>query len=199
VLDDPFQLVWLIGFLAGSVIRAVYARRNKSAEVDRHRRTALDLTLVTITTLGLIVLPVVYLATDWLDFADYGLPSRAHQTAGWLGAAVFAVALWLLWRSHVDLGSNWSAFPEIRSDHSLVTEGVYRSIRHPMYTAHWLWAVAQMLLLQNWIAGPALAVFFLPFCLVRIPYEERMMLDRFGDEYRAYMDRTGRIVPRLWG
>ena len=61
----------------------------------------------------------------------------------------------------------------------------------------WLRGVAQALLLQNWIAGWAGLVSFLPLYLLRVPREERMMLDKFGETYRAYMGRTGRVFPRL--
>ena len=66
-----------------------------------------------------------------------------------------------------------------------------------MYASEWLWGVAQALLLQNWVAGWAGLSLFTPLYVLRVPGEERMMLDRFGEEYRAYMDRTGRVVPRL--
>ena len=136
---------------------------------------------------------IVYVLTHWFDFADYRLPTWA----GWVGAAVFAIALWLLWRSHADLGRNWSPTLEISEGHALVTYGVYRSIRHPMYAAHLLWGIAQAMLLQNWIAGlPALAV-FVPLYLLRVPHEEQLMLDHFGEEYRLYMNRTGRLMPRF--
>ncbi len=81
--------------------------------------------------------------------------------------------------------------------HTLVAEGVYRTIRHPMYASQMLLGVAQILLLQNWIAGPAGLLLFLPLYWVRVPREEQMMLDQFGADYRAYMARTGRILPRL--
>jgi protein-S-isoprenylcysteine O-methyltransferase Ste14 len=137
--------------------------------------------------------PLVYLFTPWLDFANYDLPGWM----GWAGTAAFAAALVLLWRSHADLGLNWSATLRIRSGHCLVTRGIYRDIRHPMYAAHLLWAVAQGLLLANWLAGWAFLAVFVPFYLLRVPHEEKMMLDQFGDEYRAYMARTGRLIPRL--
>ncbi|MFH1920047.1 MAG: hypothetical protein ABIP48_09200 [Planctomycetota bacterium] len=60
-----------------------------------------------------------------------------------------------------------------------------------------VWAVAQALLLQNWIAGPSMLAVFLPFYLLRVPHEERMLLAHFGEEYRSYVNRTGRIIPRL--
>jgi protein-S-isoprenylcysteine O-methyltransferase Ste14 len=138
--------------------------------------------------------PLVYVFTPWLDFANYDLPGWM----GWVGTPVFAAALVLLWRSHADLGLNWSATLQIKSGHSLVTHGVYRRIRHPMYAAHALWAVAQGLLLENWLAGWAFVVTFVPLYLLRVPREERMMLERFGQEYRTYIARTGRMIPRFW-
>lgn len=192
--DSAFKTVYLIGLIVGSVIRKWYARPNKRQDVADNRRSWPDALLVALGAAGIFILPLLCVVTDRLDFADYPLPAWA----GWAGAGVFTAALWLLWRSHVDLGRNWSPTPQIRTDHSLVTQGVYRRIRHPMYAAHWLWALAQALLLDNWLAGPAMLVTFAPLYIVRVPHEERMMLDHFGQEYREYMSRTGRVIPRLW-
>ena len=87
---------------------------------------------------------------------------------------------------------------EIRETHRLVTRGVYRYVRHPMYSAFFLWAVAQALLLANWIAGPAGLAGFGTLFALRMPREERMMKEKFGDEYRAYEARTHRIVPGIF-
>ncbi|HKJ67324.1 MAG TPA: protein-S-isoprenylcysteine O-methyltransferase, partial [bacterium] len=116
---------------------------------------------------------------------------------GWTGAGVFVAAIWLLWRSHADLGRSFSPGLEILDDHTLVTEGVFRYIRHHMYAAHVLWSVAQLLLLQNWIAGPAMLVAQIPLYLYRLPREEHMMLMQFGEDYRRYLHRTGRLLPRF--
>jgi protein-S-isoprenylcysteine O-methyltransferase Ste14 len=67
-----------------------------------------------------------------------------------------------------------------------------------MYSAFWLWAVAQALLLPNWIAGPAGLFGFGLLFFLRVGREEELMTDTFGDEYRRYMDRTARIVPRIY-
>lgn len=68
-----------------------------------------------------------------------------------------------------------------------------------MYASQWLWSVAQPLLLQNWIAGWVGPLLFLPLYVLRVPREERMMLEQFGEAYRAYVSRTGRVFPRLKG
>ena len=191
--DSVFKIVFLVGFVLGSVIRGVYTiphRRSKPTEV---RWSTLEAILMVLSSVGLVVVPLVYIFTPWLDVADYHLPAWA----GWTGAAVFAVALWLLWRSHVALGRNWSPVVGIKEEHTLVTQGVFRHIRHPMYAAHFVWGIAQLLLLHNWIAGPALLVTFIPTYLVRVPREKGLLLDHFGEEYQAYMERTGRLLPRI--
>ena len=192
-IDNTFKVIFLVGFVVGSVIRKVYTagcRGNKS--VDK-RKSVVDIILIIAAGVGLAA-PLFYLFSPWLDFANYDLP-------GWLGCVgtvVFAMALFLLWRSHADLGRNWSAILQIRQEHSLVTDGIYRHIRHPMYAAHLLWAIAQGLLLENWLAGWAFLVMFVPFYLFRVPKEEKLMLEQFGQEYRQYISRTGRIIPRFW-
>ncbi len=189
MLNNYFKFLYLIGLIAGFLIRARYIRRKKE-----YTFRGMDKMLLTLVSIGMPLAPVIYLATPWLDFADYHLP----LWAGWIGVAIFSMALWLLFRSHADLGRNFSPTLEIKEGQTLVTSGVYSHIRHPMYAAHWLWAVSQVLLLQNWIAGPAFLVTFLPMYLYRVPREEQMMTENFGDEYRSYMKRTGRIIPRFW-
>jgi protein-S-isoprenylcysteine O-methyltransferase Ste14 len=78
-----------------------------------------------------------------------------------------------------------------------VTHGVYRWVRHPMYTAIFLFAIAQGLLLPNWFAGWAGLITFAALYLSRIGNEEKMMREAFGEEYQAYMRRTGRLWPRI--
>ncbi len=201
--ESSFKYVFVAAFAAGCVIRGICTapvargRRRESGKIVGGRRVWAEWLLLMLVSVGMFVLPLVYLLTSWLDFADYRLPEGVSVVIGVVGTAVFGFALWLLWRSHADLGRHWSVKLEIQQRHSLVTEGVYRHIRHPMYAAHWLWAIAQALLLHNWIAGPAFLVAFLPMYLRRVPHEEQMLLDNFGEEYRRYVSRTGRVIPRV--
>ena len=79
----------------------------------------------------------------------------------------------------------------------LVTWGIYRYLRHPIFTAQWLWCIGQVLLLHNWIAGWTGTVTFLPFYFYYRPRLEQMMLKRFGAAYLDYMQHTGGIIPRF--
>jgi protein-S-isoprenylcysteine O-methyltransferase Ste14 len=67
-----------------------------------------------------------------------------------------------------------------------------------MYSAFWLWAIAQFLLLPNWVAGAAGILGFGILYLGRVQQEERLMLDTFGDDYRIYMNNTARIIPWVY-
>jgi protein-S-isoprenylcysteine O-methyltransferase Ste14 len=66
-----------------------------------------------------------------------------------------------------------------------------------MYASEWLWAIAQPLLIPNWVAGLLGCMAFIPFYLLRVRGEEEMMRDSFGEQYEAYARKTGRIFPRL--
>ena len=113
-------------------------------------------------------------------------------------AAVALAALAMFRLTHKALGRNWSVSLDVRERHTLVTDGVYRHVRHPMYTAFWLLAVAQALFLPNWIVGPAGIIGFGTLFFFRVGREERMMLDAFGDDYRAYMARSARVIPWVY-
>lgn len=114
----------------------------------------------------------------------------------WLAVGVTALSLVGLSVVHRELGRYWSAFLEIKSDHELIEVGPYRWVRHPMYSVLMVHAVGLGIVAANiWVL--ALGVLRALMFFVRIPREEAMLIARFGDQYREYAKRTGRLVPRL--
>jgi protein-S-isoprenylcysteine O-methyltransferase Ste14 len=193
VVTHPSAAYFFICFVIYTATRAVYARRTRSM-VKAHRQVdGLEKGLLLFVIPSGLLLPLLYLFTPLLWFADYRLPAAAQ----WCGGLLMLAALWLFWRSHADLGLNWSATLELRQEHTLVTSGVYRWIRHPMYASIFLFSLAQGLLLPNWLAGWSALVPFTLLYLVRVPREEAMMCKFFGDEYCRYMQSTGRLFPRV--
>jgi protein-S-isoprenylcysteine O-methyltransferase Ste14 len=183
--------------LAASIImvaiRAPHGQRSRSVKVVKNRRGKRELILLTLAWLGFII-PLVWVASPAFSFAEY--PLRLGPLIA--GVICLAVGLWLFYRSHVDLGTNWSITLQVREHHQLITQGVYKSIRHPMYSALFLYSLGQVLVLPNWIAGPSYLVTFGILFVFRIRDEERMMLEEFGDEYATYMAKTKRLVPGIW-
>lgn len=192
-----FAGIYLAGMIVEIVIRAPYNKQRKKIVKTDQRVSAAEKLLLTLFFIGMFALPAVYAFTPWLDFANYNLSQVMSMLVGIVGTVVFIAALWVFWRAHHDLGSNWSPSLEINAEQTLITQGIYAVVRHPMYSSQFLWSIAQALLLQNWIAGVAGVVCFLPLYLIRVPREEQMMLDHFGDAYRDYMARTGRVLPKL--
>jgi protein-S-isoprenylcysteine O-methyltransferase Ste14 len=190
--ETTCKIVFLIGFTTILAIRFYFARLLQSQKVKDDRKTPLEKVLIGLTVLGMYM-PLVGVFTTWLTFANYQLPGWT----GWVGTVMFAAAIGLFWRAHVDLDLNWSASLEIRENHRLVNCGVYQYVRHPMYASLWLWGLAQLLLLHNWIYGLSHLASFVPMYLLRIPQEEQMMIDTFGEEYQEYMSRTGRVIPQF--
>jgi len=130
--DTFFTILYFVFIFAASIIRGVYTKQFKQ---NREYTDKLDKFLTILPILGMFILPLIYALTSWLDFADYQLPGWA----GWIGAAIFALRLWVLWRSHADLVRQWSVKVDIQEEHKLVTDGIFKHIRHPMYAAHILW------------------------------------------------------------
>lgn len=193
MFDSIFKIIYFIEFVVISIVRGAQTRPYRRTKIEVDRKTVPDLVLLVLAGIGMLV-PLLYVFSSLLNFANYGLPNWV----GWLGAIFFALAIWLLWRSHVDLGRNWIPTLGFRHEHQLVTDGVFKHIRHPMYAAHILWGIAAVLMLHNWIAGFAFLIVSVIHYLSRVNAEEQMMLERFGEQYERYMQRTGRIIPRYW-
>jgi protein-S-isoprenylcysteine O-methyltransferase Ste14 len=188
------KLIWFLGIVGWYAIRYRHQKRSRRIPKVRRFDRKRESFLLAMSICGMLLVPLYYVLTDQPKFAAYPFtPALA-----WAGAAVFSFALWLFHRTHRDLGRNWSVTLEIREQHALVTTGIYSRLRHPMYSAFWLWALAQALLLPNWVAGPAGLVGFGTLFFFRIGREERLMAETFGDEYRRYMERTDRVVPGIF-
>jgi protein-S-isoprenylcysteine O-methyltransferase Ste14 len=187
------KIIWCVGVVAWFVIRYPHARRSKRTPGQRAENRGLEIVLLSISATGLGVIPAVYAATGIPALAEH--PLHVWQVVA--GGLTFLASLVLFRRTHAALGRNWSVTLEVREKHALVTDGIYRYVRHPMYTAFWLWAIAQALLLPNWVAGFSGIVGFGTLYLFRVPREEQMMLDAFGSSYADYAKRTGRVFPKL--
>ena len=188
------KIIWVLGIVTWYVIRYPFERKAKRVRVVGGSRSTSERTGLIAATLGLGAIPGFYVATGFPRGAEHAAPAWAVI----VGAFVYGAGLWLFRRSHKDLGKNWSITLEIRDQHRLVSNGVYQRVRHPMYSAFWLMAVGQALLLPNWFAGLAGLVGFGVLFFLRVGKEEHMMMQTFGDEYRAYMQRTKRIIPRVY-
>lgn len=185
--------VWIAGLVAWFAIRWPYQRRSRRIAVVSDGRSLGDRIVLAASGIGLALIPVIYIATGFPAVADYAF----RPWMGWLGTALLIVCLMMFHISHRHLGKNWSVTLEIREKHQLITDGLYRYVRHPMYSSFWLWAIAQVFLIPNVVAGCAGLVGVGLLYFYRVGREEALMRETFGAEYDDYAQRTGRVIPRI--
>jgi protein-S-isoprenylcysteine O-methyltransferase Ste14 len=187
------KVVIFAASVAMVVIRAPHGRRSRRVNVARSCKGPREVALLTLAWIGFLV-PLIWVVSPVFSFAEYSL--RAWPFGA--GVSCLVAGLWWFHRSHSDLGTYWSVTLELRENHRLITQGVYRYVRHPMYAALFVYSIGQALVVPNWFVGPSYVVAFGILFTLRIGAEERMMLETFGDEYKAYMARTKLLVPGIW-
>ena len=175
------------------VIRAPHGQRSRGLNVVKNRKGGLETGLLTFAWFAFL-LPLVWITTPLLAFADYSLRPGPFIA----GVLCLALGLWLFHRSHADLGTNWSVTLEVREKHQLVTHGIYRHVRHPMYLSLLVYSLGQALVLPNLLAGPSYGLAMALVFAFRLGPEERMMLEAFGKDYETYRAGTKRLVRGVW-
>ena len=122
------------------------------------------------------------------------------RSATWslVGLAICCLAVPLGISARHSLGRFYVPDPEILPGQELVTRGPYRYVRHPLYTAAFLWSAGLSFLLRSLWGIAVLFVILLPVVILRIREEEAMLVDEFGDQYRNYAARTWKLLPYVY-
>ncbi len=179
-----------------NVIRMYYQKRYKKthAVTVKERNKPREQKMVWLTFFALAVPGIMWLVTKWLSFGQFYLPDSIRIT----GVIIGAYSMWLFYSVHKTLGDNWSPVLEIRKEHNLVVSGAYQYVRHPMYSAMLLWWVSFSLITANWFYSATIAAGLLILFSIRIPDEEQLMTEEFGEQYKTYMKQTKRLIPFIY-
>lgn len=189
-----FHGFFVIVFSGMMIIRLAGWAKTSPADQIEFKETPLNMVLRGLLGLSYIAMLCVYAVYPrFLSGAIFPLPEWLR----WAGCGLGLISVGLLGWVHWALAKNFSTTLHIREGHTLVTHGPYRWVRHPMYTVLVLFFLGLLLISANWMVGiPALIA--LPLILVkRLGSEEALMIEQFGSDYREYMKRTGRFLPRL--
>jgi protein-S-isoprenylcysteine O-methyltransferase Ste14 len=192
--DQPFRLILILGFATVTCIGLYYRIKSYTGEKLNRRQEGL------FVLLGLRLIALIFFAgviaymikPAWMAWSSMPLPVWLR----WMGVGLALLGTILkTWTFH-KLGRNLTDTVVTRTEHSLVTSGPYRWVRHPFYTSFTLDLLGISLLMENWfilVCGAAALVMI----VIRTRTEEENLIAGFGDEYRAYIRRVGRFVPRL--
>lgn len=130
---------------------------------------------------------------SWLRWAYFSADVRVRVAAAILLVPTIVFFAW----SFAAIGTNYRGGVGLHAEHSLVTSGPYRYVRHPIYVAFITLMVLVMGISGDWLLGISGLVLVITIAMVRIPIEERELAARFGTEWLTYTCRTGMIVPRI--
>lgn len=187
-------LLLILGFVAN---RAYYTRKYGQPEEEtvREREGKVASTAAGLLAVLALISSLIYIINPaWMAWSALALPTWLRWSGVGLALAGFGLLQW----SHQALGKNWSDTPRLLREQLLVTSGPYRRIRHPIYTAFLMILSATLLISANWFIGMTWIGMTTIEVASRIRFEEQIMLDRFGDDYRTYMAGTGSLLPRLF-
>jgi protein-S-isoprenylcysteine O-methyltransferase Ste14 len=193
--DMPYRMAVVLLF-AGAITITAYHRLQAARSGERFDRRQEGLALAVVLRLAglaLFATTLLYLVRpETVEFSSLPLPAWLR----WSGAGFGAGGVVLLYATLTNLGKNLTDTVDVRDAATLVTTGPYRWVRHPFYVSAALLMLGVSLLAANWLIALCGAVVLMMLGL-RTPKEEAKLIERFGDDYRAYMATTGRFFPKL--
>jgi protein-S-isoprenylcysteine O-methyltransferase Ste14 len=194
--ENVFRILAAMILLTGMGISSYFRLKADRESGEKISRKVDGAPLMTVIRLGGLVLwlsPFIYLINPaWMAWSKIGLPEWVR----WLGVVLGIVcALGIYWLFS-SIGSGITATSATRQRHTLVTNGPYRWVRHPLYTFASSLFIAFGMMADNWFIA-LLGILAFTIMAIRTPREEANLIEKFGDDYRAYMKRTGRFLPRF--
>lgn len=187
-LDHPARAGTVVLMLASGIAAAF-----SNASFDRGRRDdPQNRWVVPLAIVGSIVMGWLL---PWHDRHDHW--TFDGDVARYTGLAILVPACILrLWPVFV-LGHRFSAYVAIQEEHTLVTTGPYRWVRHPSYLGAMLGFVGWALVFRS-VLGLVLLIPAWLLLQERIRAEEALLASEFGDQYAAYRARTWRLFPGVY-
>jgi protein-S-isoprenylcysteine O-methyltransferase Ste14 len=191
-----FRALFVLAAAAMLAIRLYYQskvlRDQRGLEIKEGRLSLLAGSIAALTSI-VFGLEYIFFPSRFAFAYLLGYPTWLR----WVGALALAAGITLLWLAHHHLGRNFHSLVVSKEEHVLVDTGPYRWIRHPIYTAYLLNYVGGGLLASNWVLTIVPVTMYAILVGVRMGKEETMLEEIFGPQYRAYMERTGRLLPRI--
>ena len=194
--ENIFRILAALVLFTGIGISSYFRRkadRDTGEKISRSVDGTAMMTLIRLAGLLLWLSPLVYLLNPaWMAWAKVGLPEWMR----WLGVVIGVICVLGIYWLFSSIGSGITPTSATRKQHQLVTSGPYRWVRHPLYTVGSSLFVAFGMMADNWFIA-ALGLLAFIAMAARTPKEEANLIEKFGDEYRDYMKRTGRFLPKL--
>ena len=196
--ENIFRILAALILFTGMGISSYFrlkADRESGEKIARKVDGTFFMTIIRLGGLILWLSPLVYLINPaWMAWSKIGLPEWVR----WFGVIIGITAVGGIYWLFSSIGSGITPTSATRKEHQLVTKGPYRWVRHPLYTIGSSLFIAFGMMADNWFVM-LLGILAFVAMASRTPKEEANLIEKFGDEYRQYMKRTGRYLPKLGG
>ncbi|HIB31968.1 MAG TPA: isoprenylcysteine carboxylmethyltransferase family protein [Candidatus Marinimicrobia bacterium] len=194
--EQTFRFILILGIAVIVPIGAYHRIKSQATGEKLDRRQEGIFILVTLRPIGIAFM--AGLVTYMINPALMAWSSVALSNwLRWSGVVIGITGGLLLAVTFKTLGKNLTDTVVTRAAHTLVTRGPYRWVRHPFYLATALAVVANTLVTANWFLALTGGITF-GLLVLRTRIEEEKLIERFGEDYKEYMKRTGRLLPRLF-
>lgn len=194
--ENVFRIILILGFAVVFPIGLYHRLKAHMVSKEKLNRGVEGIFILTtlrpIALVGVMGLIAYVINPTWMSWASVGLPIWVR----WFGVALGMIAVVLLIVVFRNLGTNLTDTVVTRARHTLVTSGPYRWVRHPFYVAAALAVCANSVVTANWFLALT-GIVTIALIVIRTRTEEKKLIERFGNEYRSYMERTGRFIPRI--
>jgi len=195
--ETIFRILSAIILFSGTGI-SIYSRLKADRDSGERLSRSADGTpmMLVIRIFGLVLwlTPLVYLVNPaWMIWSKLGVPEWAR----WLGVGIGFLCVAGIYWLFSSIGTGITPVSATRKEHKLSTHGIYRWIRHPLYTVGSSFYISFGLMADNWFIIFMGVLTFIVMA-IRTPKEEANLIAKFGDEYREYMKRTGKFLPKFF-
>jgi len=195
--ENIFRILAAIILFTGMGISSYYRRKADKDTGEKISRKVDGSAMMTVIKIGGLILwlsPLVYLINpNWMNWSKIGLP----ESIRWLGFGFGILCVLGIYWLFSSIGSGITPTSATRKEHKLVTNGIYRYVRHPLYTVGSSMFISFGMMADNWFIATLGVLAFIGMA-IRTPKEEANLIEKFGDEYRQYMKTTGRFLPKLF-
>ena len=193
--ENPFRIAVVVVMVLTVAVTAYHRLQAASSgeKISRKDEGYLFAAVLRLSGLCLFIATLAYVVRpSSVEWATFPLPSWFR----WLGIVTGILCSFLMYWTLSSLGKNLTDTVVTRAEATLVTHGSYRWVRHPFYVTAAVLMASVTILAANWLIGVS-SLIVMGLLAIRTPKEERMLIDKFGQQYRDYMATTGRFFPRI--
>jgi len=188
---DPINILVGLNIIAIFGANLNFAKKGVKDSVGVFKdkpKTYLQSLPLTFATVNLFVLILSVFQIGTIEYKE------EYQMIRIAGLCFYLIFSWVqVWATKV-LGKNYSQYVVVRKDHSLITSGLFKFIRHPQYASQFLMDFGGAVATLSFVLAP-LSIILLPFLFLRASLEDKLLEKHFNGEFQNYKSKSGMFLP----